>query len=114
MNSSLEEEKKSNIAALNDEFRKSFVGGEIYITAGLNELGPEFVVQAADAVKQFNTFTPDNDPHREHDFGALVVGGHKLFWKIDYYDPTMKFGSDDPTNVDVTKRVLTIMFAEEY
>ena len=114
MNSSLEEEKKRNTTALNDEFRKSFVGGEIYITAGLNELGPEFVVQAVNEVKQFDTFTPDNDPHREHDFGSLGVQGLKLFWKIDYYDPTMKFGSEDPSNVKITKRVLTIMLAEEY
>jgi len=114
MSSSLEEEKARETAALNDEFRKSFVGGEVYITAGLNELGPEFVIQAIEAVKLFDAFTPDNDPHLEHDFGSLEVQGHKLFWKIDYYDPTMQFGSEDPSDAAATRRVLTIMLIGEY
>jgi len=114
MSGSFEEEKTRIIAALNDEFRKSFIGGEVYITVGLNELGSEFVVQAVDAVKQFDAFTSEYDPYGEHDFGSLNVQEHKLFWKIDYYDPTMKFGSEDPSNAELTKRVLTVMLAGEY
>lgn len=114
MSGSLEEERKHIIAALNDEFRKSFVGGEVYITAGLNELGPEFVFHVVDAVKQFDAFTVDNDPHQEHDFGSLRIGLHRLFWKIDYYDLTMQFGSEDPSNSKITSRVLTVMLADEY
>lgn len=114
MSGSLKEERKHIIATLNDEFRKSFVGGEVYITAGLNELGPEFVFHVVGAVKQFDAFTADNDPHQEHDFGSLTVRGHKFFWKIDYYDQTMQFGSQDPSDTTATKRVLTVMLAGEY
>jgi hypothetical protein len=32
----------------------------------------------------FDTFTNDNDPHRERDFGSFDLDGEKLFWKIDY------------------------------
>ena len=46
----------------------------------------------------FDDFTPDNDPHGEHDFGALKWQGVKLFWKIDYYDRDLRYGSPDPTD----------------
>lgn len=65
-------------------------------------------------VATFSDFTPNNDPHGEHDFGAFELGGRRFFFKLDYYDPTMTYGSDDPTDPAKTTRVLTIMLAEEY
>ena len=70
-------------------------------------------------VETFDSFTPDNDPHREHDFGAFEHGGHKIFWKIDYYDRASfgtgrDMGSEDPSDPAQTLRVLTIMLASEY
>ena len=59
-------------------------------------------------------FTPDNDPYGEHDFGSLTVARHKAFFKIDYYDQNLDFGSENPADASVTQRVLTIMLAEEY
>ena len=102
------------IALLNDSFRTTFLGGTVTVTAGLHLLGEEFVKDALSAVRQFSTFNEDNDPHAEHDFGALEVEDRKLFWKIDYFDPTMTIGADDPANIDSTRRVLTVMLAEEY
>jgi hypothetical protein len=55
-----------------------------------------------------------NDPHREHDFGNFEVAGWKFFWKIDYYDANVEFGSEDPADPKITTRVLTIMLATEY
>jgi hypothetical protein len=55
-----------------------------------------------------------NDPHHEHDFGAIDLHGQKWFWKFDYYLPDMRMGSDDPSDCDNTRRVLTIMHASEY
>jgi hypothetical protein len=102
------------IAKLNDRFRTTFVGGSIMVTNGLQGLGPEFVAKALAAVRAFRPFTKDNDPYGEHDFGALTVDSRKLFWKIDYYDPSMEYGSEDPSDPEVTRRVLTVMLAEEY
>ena len=38
----------------------------------------------------------------------------KLFWKLDYFDPSLSLGSEDPADEAKTCRVLTIMLAEEY
>ena len=62
----------------------------------------------------YKDFTPDNDPHGEHDFGAFTVSGEKLFWKIDYYALDMLHGSENPADPTATKRVLTLMLASEY
>jgi Protein of unknown function (DUF3768) len=62
----------------------------------------------------FDVFTDDNDPHGEHDFGAVDEGGVRCFWKIDCYDRATEFGSPDPADPAVTTRVLTIMRADEY
>ena len=42
----------------------------------------------------FDAFTEDNDPHGEHDFGAFDHAEHRIFWKIDYYDQALAFGSE--------------------
>lgn len=44
----------------------------------------------------------------------IEVGGKTVIWKIDCYDKSMTYGSDDPANPALTTRVLTIMLGEEY
>ena len=102
------------IRALNDAFRKTFTGGKVVMTASVAAL-PEIVrANALLEVVRFDHFTPDNDPHGEHDFGSFELCGRKFFWKVDLYDPTMEFGSEDPSDPTKTARVLTIMLAEDY
>ena len=104
----------SSIRTLNDEFRQTFVGGRVMMTDGINALPDVIKAQVLSSVRQFTDFTPDDDPHGEHDFGAFEVDGEKFFWKIDYYDQWMQFASPNPSDPDVTTRVLTIMLADEY
>lgn len=67
------------------------------------------------AVWNFTEFTEDNDPHGEHDFGAINMHGQKWFWKIDYYaDDTCEWGSENHADTAQTYRVLTLMNAREY
>jgi len=102
------------IRDLNDAFRRTFVGGAVMITAGVEAMPVEQRRSLLAKVRAFDAFTSDNDPHGEHDFGAIDQGGVRCFWKIDYYDRATEMGSPDPTDPAVTTRVLTIMLAEEY
>ena len=67
-----------------------------------------------EAVRSFDAFSEDNDPWGEHDFGAIEIGGQKIFWKLDCYDPTLTYQSENAANEALTHRVLTIMLASEY
>ena len=102
------------IRELNDLFRTTFIGGRVLITPGIRDHGPDFESASVEAVQRFRDFTPDNDPHGEHDFGAVMVDGAKVFWKIDYYDRDCLYGSECPADPAQTTRVLTIMLASEY
>jgi len=100
------------IQTLNDAFRKSFVGGRVVITQGVQAL-PD-LERVLRQVQDFERFDNDNDPQHEHDFGSFEAEGHTVFWKLDYYSVDLNAGSPDPTDTKVTTRVLTIMLAEEY
>lgn len=74
-----------------------------------------FAVQIELAAKvRDHVFGDDDGPYGERDFGVFDHQQEKLFWKIDYYDPTLSFGSEDPTDLTKTHRVLTILLASEY
>jgi len=104
------------IRDLNDAFRKTFdpTLGRAMLTAGVNDLPSDVRATAMRKVATFDAFDRDNDPHGEHDFGSFDLAEHKFFFKIDYYDPSLEFGSDDPADPTKTTRVLTLMLAEEY
>jgi hypothetical protein len=102
------------IRVLNDNFRATFVGGRVLMTAAVNELPLDVKARLILAVQSFNDFTTDNDPHREHDFGSIEIDGEWYFFKLDYYTLDLQSGSEDPSDPTVTTRVLTIMRATEY
>jgi hypothetical protein len=102
------------IRTLNDEFRRTFEGGRILFTPGVMELPVRLHKPLAGQIMTYTEFNESNDPYHEHDFGALTLDGQKIFWKIDYYDRECCEGSPDPSDPDVTTRVMTIMLASEY
>ena len=109
-----EKERREAILNLNDKLRKSGLGGCIMITQGIQALPPETMAKVMPTIRQFDDFSEHNDPYGEHDCAAIEVDDQRIFWKIDYYDKTMQSGSPDPTDPEVTERVMTIMLAEEY
>ena len=104
----------ARIRELNDKFRTTFTGGKVMMTNGVDSLRPDAKANLLAAVRSFNRFDRSNDPHGEHDFGAVEIEGEKFFWKIDYYDLAMSQHSIDAANPDATIRVLTVMRADEY
>ena len=111
--SSLVSESKV-IAAQNDSLRRFHAGGLVVISRGIAALPRAVWAEVIVAVAEFDTFGPDNDPYGEHDCAVVDVGPLKVIFKIDYFDPTMLYHSDDPTNPNLTRRVMTVMLAEEY
>ena len=106
--------KTERIRALNDLLRSQGLGGNIVVTRGIAALPPAMQVDIMRAVQTFTAFDADNDPHGEHDCAALEVAGHRVLFKIDYYDATLRGHTPDPAEPRLTRRVLTIMLAEEY
>lgn len=106
--------RAATIAALNDAFRRGFVGGQIVLTSSVVALPSADAAAIIVAVRRFDAFTADNDPYSEHDFGAVEHGSRRYFWKIDYYDRELTFGTPDPADPTNTVRIMTIMRADEY
>ena len=115
--------ENTKIAEQNDRFRTTWgtdftVPGQIVMTRGVADLSPAAKAVIMQRVQGFDTFTEDNDPYGDHSFGAFDVAmadeTYRIFWKIDLYDTVYAMGSDDPANLEVTRRVLTILHASEY
>ena len=104
----------NDIAKLSDDFRKSFIGGEVLLSAGIAAISSEDKANIISMVQNFNDFTPSNDVYGEHDFLSIDYKGNKIFAKIDYYDLNYEFMSENPANPDITNRVLTILLSCEY
>lgn len=103
------------IAQLNDVARRAMgIACRVFLTEGIYGLSKEDQSAIREKVEKFNDFTPDNNPWGERDFGAFTHNENKIFWKIDYYAPDLKHGSEDPADPSQTIRVLTIMLASEY
>jgi hypothetical protein len=105
---------KSRIRALNDELRQNLGTGLAFMTPGVAALGQEAVDRIVKTIAIYDDFCHANDPHEEHDFGSFDANGQTIMFKIDYYDQELALHSPDPSDPNVTRRVITIMLASEY
>lgn len=120
--------RSERIARLNDRARQAMgLACFAVATEGFRALAEADQSRVREMIETFDAFTPDNDPYGERDFGAVYQDcdgrwttarparlAQTVFWKIDAYDRDLRFGSEDPTNPAITRRVLTIMLASEY
>ena len=84
------------------------------ITASPSALGTEALYDILRTVRDFESFTPENDPFGEHDCALLEAAGQRIVFKIDYYDRQIQGTSPDPADPRLTCRVFTIALAHEY
>ena len=112
--------RTERIAQLNDLCRRGvYPNGRHQMTrtlrATLEEPGPVPGLLATSrlmkAIREYE-FTAGEGPER--DFGAFDFDGHRICFKIDYYEPTMVYGSEDPSDPSITVRVMTIMLTSDY
>jgi len=106
--------KRAKRRALNDVFRKTFRGGRVMMTAGVNTLTDAVQRAVFRKIQAFDAFDDENDPWGEHDFVSVEHDGQTFFTKIDYYNRDLSGHSEDATDPEKTCRVMTIMLAEEY
>lgn len=93
----------------NDALRRDMPHGRVLLTRSVAQLPLQDVRQILELVRAFDTFNADNDPWNEHDFGKVNFEGQQYYWKIDALDLSMEYGSPDPTDETVTKRIITLM-----
>lgn len=108
------------IARLNDRCRQGLDRTARHhmtgtLRATLEEPGPVNGLVATarlmKAIREYH-FTPDDGPER--DFGAFDFDGHRVCFKIDYYEPSMQFGAEDPSDGSATIRVMMVMLTSDY
>ena len=123
------------IAKLNDELRSKILSFDKYHNLGalrfkdkivlshdVSKMSEEDQTEILEIVRDYKTFSEDNNPHGERDFGAFSFCSNdsiyetpeRYFWQINYYDNDLKYHSKDATDPSQTTRVLTIMKASEY
>ena len=124
-------EQTARIARLNDMARQAMgVACTTVVTVGFRSLPASDQSRVRELIETFDAFDENNDPHGERDFGTIYQLGdgrwttertrvrdderERVFWKFDYYDRDLRFGSEDAANPTITRRVLTIMLADEY
>ena len=107
--------KTKRIGELNDLARTAMgVASRVVQTQGISALSLKAQSAIRERVETFDAFTDDNNPWGERDFGSFEYDYETIFWKIDYFDSSYEYGSEDPSDPIKTFRVLTIMLASEY
>lgn len=113
-------DRLSRIAELNDRCRLGLDrNARIVITAtclatlaGDGGTANEILAQAAvmAAVRRY-IFQPGDGGERAR--GEFQIGTETVRFTIDYYDPSLEWGSGNPADPSITTRVMTIMLPSD-
>lgn len=111
--------RTDRIAKLNDRARQGLDPGArtIFTLDLLNEMSDgsrkgDILAQAKIMKAMRNSEFTDDSPER--DMAWFDVEGIAVMMKIDYYDMTFDYGSEDPSDASQTRRAITIMRPEDY
>jgi len=111
------------IAVQNDAFRRSILGntsvddapqGQFVMTRGVAALGPDAQLELTRHVAAFDGLNADSDPQGWHEMGVIEFDGTTVWFKIDLYDVDYTYGSPEPSDPALTRRVLTLLLPSEY
>ena len=113
-------DRPSRIAALNDLCRQGRdPSARIVVTAtclAALTIGDGFLDEIraqAELLALLHNYVPRPEDGEERSRGVLSLRGRTVWFRIDYYDPALEWGSEDPTDPTITIRVLTLMLPED-
>jgi hypothetical protein len=105
----------------NNRFRAGVLQGcpghhRILSTQGVQALGSLAMQEVLHQVLVFpdDSFRESHDPYGDRDFIVVHYHGQKVWAKIDTYDLSLEWMSENPAGDEVTVRVLTLMLPDEY
>jgi hypothetical protein len=104
----------NRIAALNDAFRRTLIGGRLVMTAGIRALPRKMQAAIIEQLRSFEEFDADNDPDGYHNGGRFEHCGRTILWHIDLDERGYYWNKPDPADPAKHTFVLTIFLAEEY
>lgn len=112
------ETRVETIARLNDRCRQGFdrtaritVTRTCLATLSNGTLASEAVAQAL-LLQELRRYRFAEDCP-ERDRGSFTIDNTEVYFRIDYHDATLEWGSEDPANASLTIRVLTLMLRED-
>ena len=110
----LMKERTRKLRRLNDYLRQTRKGGKYVLSGELGDLDENIQFSIFVRIAYYSHLNGENDAQNEHNSGWVNLGdGEKIIWKIDYFDLNMKNASPDPSDSNVTRRVLTAMLSIE-
>ncbi|AQT47981.1 DUF3768 domain-containing protein [Bartonella choladocola] len=105
----------AKVVELNDKLRKHGIGGKIHFTSTFYNLPDDLRSKLLKKIRSFDDFDKDNDPYGQHDFAMVEIEDTKAYFKIDYHNKDdVNFGSADPSNPEITHRIMTIGLMSDY
>jgi Protein of unknown function (DUF3768) len=84
------------------------------VTSDVSYLPEEQLHELVAQVQAFESFTPENDPYGERDFGQVRQDEIDYFWKINCYDRILGLDSVEPVDSAQTVRILFLIRADAY
>jgi len=108
--------KTEIIEAQNNAFRSTFSPfyGMVQFSNLCQALVPEKLNQLIKLVQSAGKTDEGDNPYGENDFGTVDLNNNTYYWKIDYYDSTYSYHSEDKSDLKKTNRLLSIMHCSEY
>lgn len=100
--------KLLRVAVLNDAFRRTLKGGSVKVSPGVLSLPDAELMEVIAKVSSYDDFNKTIDPNEEHNFGCFFHKGERYLFHITYCSEDMQHPSDDPSNDEITVRVLSI------
>lgn len=105
---------RRRVRELNDRLRTAGPERPVDLIVFAGALAREDIpvrVAALALVRRFDDFARAHDTH---DYGEVVLRRRRVVFKIDYYNIDATEPSPDPSDPEVTRRVLTIAYANDY